>query len=66
MNPIMLVAKLAEDVVLQVSQLTPSEQTAIASLSRQAQQICALMAIVEPTDPNEPSPEPDDFPPDFR
>lgn len=60
MSAIELLAKLASDVTLSSQELTPEQRESIAAVKAEAAQINAIMAIVEPTDPNEPGRQPDD------
>ena len=54
-----LLDELATDVTRSPAELTPAQFADIAVLKAQAAAMSPNMAIVEPTDPNEPSPDPD-------
>ncbi|QJR82455.1 hypothetical protein CA267_017690 [Alteromonas pelagimontana] len=62
MGPIIVLEQLAQDVNASYENLTVAQQQEIAELKASAADINAIMAIVEPTDPNDPAPMPDDHP----
>lgn len=62
MSAIKTLEQLAQDTTAKVENLSAHQLAEIELLKAQADEMNAIMTIIEPTDPNEPDKEPEDEP----
>lgn len=62
MSAIKTLEQLAQDTTAKVEELSAHQLAEIELLKAKADEMNAIMAIIEPTDPDEPAKEPEDEP----